>query len=88
MGKKFLPGQSGNPAGRPKGTGNEVTELLKSNSVELMQKAIDEAKAGDKQLLAKLIDKIAPTLASNKNENKDITFESFLMMMKDEQADN
>ena len=47
----FLPGQSGNPAGRPRGARNRKTialeALLDGQSEALMQKVIDLAKLGD-----------------------------------------
>ena len=47
----FLPGQSGNPAGRPRGARNKQTialeALLDGQSEALMQKVIDLAKLGD-----------------------------------------
>jgi Family of unknown function (DUF5681) len=47
----FLPGQSGNPAGRPRGARNKKTialeALLDGESEALMQRLIDLAKMGD-----------------------------------------
>jgi Family of unknown function (DUF5681) len=47
----FLPGQSGNPAGRPRGARNKKTialeALLDDESEALMQKMIGMAKVGD-----------------------------------------
>src|SRR5580704_9387456 len=47
----FLPGQSGNPAGRPRGARNKKTlaleALLDGESEALMQRLIDLAKLGD-----------------------------------------
>jgi Family of unknown function (DUF5681) len=47
----FLPGQSGNPAGRPRGSRNKKTlaveTLLDGESEALMQRLIDLAKMGD-----------------------------------------
>jgi hypothetical protein len=47
----FLPGQSGNPAGRPRGARNKKTialeALLDGESEALMQKMIGMAKVGD-----------------------------------------
>jgi hypothetical protein len=47
----FLPGQSGNPAGRPRGSRNKKTlaleALLDGESEALMQRLIDLSKMGD-----------------------------------------
>jgi Family of unknown function (DUF5681) len=47
----FEPGQSGNPAGNPKGTRNKTTlaveALLDGEAETLTRKAIELAKAGD-----------------------------------------
>jgi hypothetical protein len=52
---RFSPGQSGNPAGRPKGSRNKATlvaeALLDEATGAVVAKAIDEALAGDALLL-------------------------------------
>ena len=67
----FEKGKSGNPNGRPKGSQNkdtkEVRDLLESNRIPLVQRAIDLAlckdiNKTDKMILSKLLDKIIPTL--------------------------
>ena len=60
----FKPGQSGNPAGRPKGARNATTlaveALLDGEGEALTRKAIDLAKAGDMQALKLCMDRIVP----------------------------
>src|SRR5450755_928036 len=60
----FRPGQSGNPAGRPKGARNATTlavaALLDGEGEALTRKAIDLAKAGDMQALKLCMDRIVP----------------------------
>jgi Family of unknown function (DUF5681) len=50
-GRPFEPGQSGNPAGRPKGSRNKATlaveALLDGEAEEITRKAIELAKKGD-----------------------------------------
>lgn len=63
---QFLPGQSGNPAGRPIGTRNETTLVkefiehaltheLKEDAVEILQTAILKAKQGDNAMIKFLL---------------------------------
>jgi Family of unknown function (DUF5681) len=63
-GKPFKPGQSGNPAGKPKGTRNAITlameALLDGESDALTRKAIELAKGGDLQALRLCLERILP----------------------------
>ena len=64
QGTKFVPGQSGNPAGKAKGTRNRTTlaieALLEGEAEELTRKAIEMAKAGDGPALRMCLDRLAP----------------------------
>jgi hypothetical protein len=61
---RFNPGQSGNPAGKPKGTRNRTTlaveALLEGEAEALSRKAIDLALAGDTVALRLCLERIAP----------------------------
>ena len=61
---QFKPGQSGNPAGKPKGTRNATTlaleTLLDGQASALTQKAINLAPAGDMAALRLCLDRILP----------------------------
>jgi hypothetical protein len=61
---KFKPGQSGNPAGRPRGSRHSVTiaveQMLEGEAEALTRKAIDLALAGDMTALRLCLDRIAP----------------------------
>jgi hypothetical protein len=63
-GRPFAPGQSGNPAGKPKGTRHKATlamEALLDGEVEgLTRKAVEMALAGDTAALRLCLDRIAP----------------------------
>jgi len=63
-GRPFQPGQSGNPAGRPKGSRNAVTvlaEKLMEDEAETVVRAIlDAARAGDMGACRIILDRLAP----------------------------
>ena len=64
QGTKFVPGQSGNPAGKAKGTRNRTTlaieALLEGEADALTRKAIEMAKTGDGPALRMCLDRLAP----------------------------
>jgi hypothetical protein len=63
-GRSFKLGQSGNPAGRPRGARNKTTPaieaLLDGEAETITRKAIELAKAGDISALRLCLDRIAP----------------------------
>lgn len=72
-------GQSGNPAGRPKGSRNAITIMklalegdlrtrLKKDAAEILEKAIELAKNGDQAMIKLLVDKMIPTSKSVDDE--------------------
>jgi Family of unknown function (DUF5681) len=62
----FKPGQSGNPAGKPKGARNRTTlaveALLQGEATAITRKAIERAKAGDSVALRIVMDRICAPL--------------------------
>src|SRR5262249_10795753 len=63
-GRRFLPGRSGNPAGRPKGARCKATmlaeQLLDGQAEALVQKAVELALAGDGVALRLCVERIIP----------------------------
>lgn len=63
-GKRWEPGQSGNPEGRPKGSRNKVTlfaeALLEGEASAIIRRLIDGALQGDPACLRLCVDRIAP----------------------------
>lgn len=61
---RFKPGQSGNPAGRPKGSRHATTiaieALLDGEAEAITRKAIEAAKAGDMVAIRLVMDRICP----------------------------
>lgn len=56
----FKPGVSGNPKGRPKGTGGSGNALLERNRRKLLRQVIDRALAGDMRALEICADRLFP----------------------------
>ena len=68
-GRPFKAGQSGNPAGRPKGALNHTTRaalsLMDGEAEEITRKVIDAAKSGDMTAIRLILDRIVPPRKSN-----------------------
>ena len=64
QGRRFQPGQSGNPAGRPHGSRHKTTlameALLEGEHEKLTRKAVDLALEGDTVALRMCLDRLAP----------------------------
>lgn len=59
---RFKPGQSGNPAGKPRGAVSERTKLLRDATPELLRKTIELAKTGDIRAIEVILDRTVPRL--------------------------
>ena len=63
-GRRFQPGQSGNPAGKPPGTRHRATmlaeQLLDGEAEAMVRAAIEKAKQGDMIALRLCLDRILP----------------------------
>jgi Family of unknown function (DUF5681) len=66
MSPPWKPGQSGNPAGKPKGTRHRITmaiqELLDGEAETLTRKAIDMAKGGDLVAMRLCLERLHPPI--------------------------
>jgi len=66
MSPPWKPGQSGNPAGKPKGTRHKITmamqELLDDEAETLTRKAIDMAKGGDLVAMRLCLERLHPPI--------------------------
>jgi hypothetical protein len=73
----WQPGQSGNPAGKPKGTRHAATKLAEAlidgQATQLVQKAIEMALAGDPTAMRLVIDRLCP---ARRERTVDITLPS------------
>lgn len=61
---KYKPGQSGNPGGRPRGSGktSELRALLEPHAPELVKKAMDLALEGDVTALRLCLERLMPPI--------------------------
>ncbi len=63
-GKPFTEGQSGNPAGRPKGSRNKTTvaleKILDGDAESILRKAVEMAQDGDPTALRLCLDRLLP----------------------------
>lgn len=63
-GRPFKPGQSGNPAGRPRGAGlpGQVRAAIAARADDILAALLEKATAGDVQAARVLLDRITPPL--------------------------
>lgn len=65
---KFKPGESGNPSGRPKGSRNTQTQLIKllePHAEQLINKMVEKALEGDPNALRLCIERLLPKAKHN-----------------------
>jgi hypothetical protein len=69
QGGRFQPGQSGNPAGKPRGARHKTTllaeKLMQDDAADVVKKVIEAAKGGDMTAARIVLDRIAPARRDN-----------------------
>ena len=69
QGGRFQPGQSGNPAGKPKGARHKTTllaeKLMQDDAEAIVKAVLDSAKGGDMTAARIVLDRIAPARRDN-----------------------
>ncbi len=83
---KFQPGQSGNPAGKPKGLGARqklYEELLLPRGRELLEAAFKLALKPDKTMLCFLLERVLPKVKDDDELSMNTLLEKFIDKLPD-----
>ena len=59
---RYKPGESGNPAGRPKGSSNKNLQVLREAAEEILPQVIEAARNGDAEAQRLILDRGIPRL--------------------------
>ena len=84
---RFKAGQSGNPAGRPRGAVSPVTRLIRESSLDVVATVIDAAKGGDMQAAALILARGVPTIKASHEPVQILTGEQLKAMTPAQRAE-
>ncbi|WP_429108591.1 DUF5681 domain-containing protein [Aeromonas media] len=83
----YQKGVSGNPTGRPKGTPNKTTSMIRAACPEILEAVIEQAKAGDLQAAALILSRGIPTLKASHEPVQILTTSQLEFMSPSQRAD-
>lgn len=84
---RYKPGESGNKAGRPKGSPNKTTAMIRGACPEILKSVIGQARAGNLQAAALILNRGVPILKASHEPVQILTAEQLEAMTPSQRAD-